>query len=67
MGIEKDRAVMQKIFLFSETELDYGTRSGDFCLVMQAVGQTGHSLFMWIIKSLWYVGWSNSTEADWWN
>ena len=46
MGIEKARKleVRSKIFQFSETAQDFGTRSADICLVMQGAGQTGHSL-----------------------
>ena len=48
MGIVKARkvSVRSKIFLFSKTVQDYGNRSADICLVMQAVGQAGHSLSM---------------------
>ena len=48
MGIVKTRklSVRPKIILFSKTVLDYGNRSTDICLVMQAVGQAGHSLSM---------------------
>ena len=34
------------IFLFSKTVQDYGNRLADICLVMQAVGQAGHSLYV---------------------
>ena len=45
MGIVKARklGVRSKLFLFSKTVLDYGNRSADNCLVMQA---GGHSLSM---------------------
>ena len=48
MGIVKTRklSVRPKIILFSKTVQDYGNRSADICLVMQAVGQAGHSLSM---------------------
>ena len=36
-----------KIFLFSKMVQDYGNISADICLVMQAVGQAGHSLSLW--------------------
>ena len=47
MGIVKARKliVSSKIILFSKTVQDYGNRSADICLVMQAVGQAGHSLY----------------------
>ena len=46
MGIVKTRklSVRPKIILFSKTMQDYGNRSAAICLVMQAVGQAGHSL-----------------------
>ena len=55
MGIVKTRklSVRPKIILFSKTVQDYGNRSADICLVMQAVGQAGHSLSMCILRSLW--------------
>ena len=42
MRIVKTRnmQVRSKIFLYSKTVQDYA----DFCLIKQAVGQTGHSL-----------------------
>ena len=48
MGIVKTRklSVRPKIILFSKTVQDYGNRSADICLVMQAVGQAGHYLSM---------------------
>ena len=48
MGIVKTRklSVGLKIILFSITVKDYGNRSADICLVMQGVGQAGHSLAM---------------------
>ena len=48
MGIVKASklSVRSKITLFSKTVQDYGNRLADICLVMQAVGQTGHSLSM---------------------
>ena len=54
MGIVKTRklSVRPKIILFSKTVQDYGNRSADICLVMQAVGQAGHSLSMCILRSL---------------
>ena len=57
MGIVKTRklSVRPKIILFSKTVQDYGNRSADICLVMQAVGQAGHSLSMRILRSLWVV------------
>ena len=56
MGIVKTRklSVRPKIILFSKTVQDYGNRSADICLVMQAVGQAGHSLSMCILRSLWF-------------
>ena len=46
MGIVKTRkfGVRTKIFFFSKTAQNYGTTSADIYLVMQAVGQEGHSL-----------------------
>ena len=38
--------VSSKIILFSKTVQDYGNGSADICLVVQAVGQAGHSLSM---------------------
>ena len=48
MGIVKTRklTVRPKIILFSKKVQDYGNRSADICLVMQAVGQAGHSISM---------------------
>ena len=48
MGIVKARklSVSSKIMLFSKTVQDYGNRSADTYLVMQSVGQAGHSLSM---------------------
>ena len=48
MGIVKARAliVRSKIFLLSKMVQDYGNRSADICLVMQAVGLVAHSLSM---------------------
>ena len=48
MGIVKTKklSVGTKIILFSKTVQDYGNRSADICLAMQAVGQAGHSLSM---------------------
>ena len=47
MGITKDRklGVMSKKCLHSKMVQNYGNRSAGFCLVMQAVGQVGHSLY----------------------
>ena len=55
MGIVKTRklSVRPKIILFSKTVQDYGNRSADICLVMQAVGQAGHSLSTRQLRSLW--------------
>ena len=41
MGIEETRqlSARPKIILFSKTVQDYGNRSADICLVVQAVGQ----------------------------
>ena len=39
--------------MFSKMVQDYGNRLADICLVMQAVGQAGHSLFMRQLQSLW--------------
>ena len=46
MGIVKARKlrVRSKIFLLTKMVQDYGNRSADICLVMQAVGQAGYSL-----------------------
>ena len=54
MGITKARklGVRSKILLFSKTVRDNRNRSADICLVMQAVGQPGHSLSMCILRSL---------------
>ena len=48
MGIVEARKlrVKSKIFMFSKTVHNYGNRSADICLGMQAVGQAGHSLLM---------------------
>ena len=35
-----------KMLLFSKMVQDYGNRSADICLDMQAVGQEGHFLSM---------------------
>ena len=43
--------VRTKIILFSQTVQDHGNRSDDICLVMQAVGQAGHSLYICILRS----------------
>ena len=45
MGIMKARKLGagSKIFLFSKTVQDCENRSDDICLVMQAIGQAGHS------------------------
>ena len=61
MGIVKARklGVRSKIFLFSKMVQDYGNRSADICLVMQAAWQTGHSLLC-ILRSLWAVSISAS-------
>ena len=47
MGIMKARkfGMKSKIF-FSKTVQYHGNRSADIYLVMQTVGQAGHSLFM---------------------
>ena len=54
MGILKAKklGLRSKIFLFSKTVQDYGKRSADICLVMQAVGQAGHSLYAIAIISM---------------
>ena len=46
MGIVKARKLgaRSKIFLLFKTVQDYGNRSADICLVIQAVGLAGHSL-----------------------
>ena len=51
MGIVKARklGVGSKIFFFSKT---VGIVIADICLVMQTVGQAGHALSMWILRSL---------------
>ena len=41
-----------KNILFPKMVQDYRNRSADICLVMQAVGQAGHFLPMWIQHSL---------------
>ena len=48
MGIVKARKLgaRPKIILFSKTLQDYGNRSPDICLVIEAVGQAGDSLSM---------------------
>ena len=48
MGIVKARklGVRSKIFVFSKAMQDYGNRSADICLVMQAVCQAEHSLYV---------------------
>ena len=38
---------------FSKTVQDYGNRLADICLVIQAVGQVGHSICMYSRQSLW--------------
>ena len=55
LGIGKARklGVRSKIIMFSKTVQDYGSRSADICLVMQAVGQSRHSLSMCIARSQW--------------
>ena len=40
--------VRAKIFLFSKMVQDYGNRSSDICLVMQAVRQAMHSLSLFV-------------------
>ena len=54
MGIVKARklGVKSKIFLLSKMVQDYGKISADICLVMQAVGQEGHSLSMCLLRPL---------------
>ena len=44
--------VSQPYFCFSKTVQDYGNRSADICLVKDAFGQAGHSLFMQKLHSL---------------
>ena len=48
MGTVKARKLSArlKIFLFSKMVQDYGNRSADICLVMQAVVQAGNYLSM---------------------
>ena len=48
MGIVKARklSLRPKIILFSKAVQDYGNRSVGICLVMQTIGQAGHSLSM---------------------
>ena len=48
MGIVKARklSLRPKIILFSKAVQDYGNRLADLGLVMQTVGQAGHSLSM---------------------
>ena len=41
-----------KMFLFSKAVEDYENRSADICLVMQAVGQAGHSLSLSMIATI---------------
>ena len=55
MGIVKARKLGEKskIFLLSKMVRDNGDRSADICLVMEAVGQAGHSPSRCIIRSLW--------------
>ena len=55
MTIVKNRmfGVRSKLFFCSKTMLDCGNISTDFCSVMPAVVLAGHSLFMWILQSLW--------------
>ena len=54
MGIVKIRkfGVRSKIFLLSKSVQDYGNRSADFYLVMQAVGWARYSHCMWTLQSL---------------
>ena len=40
-----------QIFMFSKMVQDYGNRSADICLVMQAIGEAGHSLSMRWLQS----------------
>ena len=42
-----------KIFLCYKKLQDYGNRTADICLVMQAVRQAFNSLFMRMQQSLW--------------
>ena len=69
MGIAKagKLGVRSKILLFSKTVRDNRNRSADICLVMQAVGQPGHSLSMCILRSLWpkvlIKDWQNLVSA----
>ena len=55
MGIVKVRklSVRPKIILFSKMVQDYGKRSADICLDVQAVGKAGLSLSMRYLRSLW--------------
>ena len=53
--IARKLSVRSKIILFSETVQDYGNISADICLVMQAVGQAGHSLSMPQLRSLYVL------------
>ena len=55
MGIVKAKklCVRKKITLFSKTVQNNGSRLVDICLVMQAVGQAGHSLSFQNLQSLW--------------
>ena len=41
------------MILFSKMLQDYGDRSADICLIMQALGQAGQSLSMYKLRSLW--------------
>ena len=54
LGVIRTRklGVRSKIFLCSLTVQDYGNLSADICLVMQTVGQAGHSLSLLILQSL---------------
>ena len=65
MGIVKSRKfrVRSKIFLLSPMVQDYGTRSADICVVTQAVGQAGYSLFMCLPRSLWSAQATNPQET----
>ena len=54
IGLVKNRkfVVKWKIFLFSIIVQDYGNRTVDICLAMQAVGLPMHSLSIWIRPKL---------------
>ena len=52
MGIGKGGSEV-KIILFTKPLQDYGNRSDDIYLVMQAVGKDGHSHSISILRSLW--------------